>query len=434
MNLMNVIERVGLFISIGLIAFILGQAVAFFELPSSKFMRGAFSAVEAIQMGWEDFSDDDESQQRDTAPRVVTHDLAKMAAGLTLLVEAGERTVKLITHDGEVRHVWTMPWEDIVAEGWPSTSGGGVPLTRRIVYPRGAHLYPNGDLLIVIQARGRTPYGLALAKLDINSKLIWTYNRWAHHDISVADDGRIYTLSNELETEGSSTIEALKTLDYEIMIETPLIDDNIVVLSPEGEELSNLSLIETLARSEFVPLLALAPRDEQGDYLHTNSIQIVTDTLAAQIPFAKPGNVLVSIRTLHALLLVDLEEEAVTWVATGQWRYQHDANFLSNGNILFFDNIGDVTHTGGASRIVEYAPTSDQIVWEYLGTREHPMNSRELGELQKLSNGNVLVSESNSGRLFEVTPDKEIVWEYFGGDARDAKRIPFEQVPLQLSD
>jgi hypothetical protein len=439
MNITDVIQRVGLVISIGLIAFILGQAVAFFELPSSKFMREAFFAIEAIQMGWEDFGDDHETQQRDTTPRVVTHDLAKMGAGLTLLIETGERTlgtasVNLVTHDGEVRHTWTVPWEDIAAVGWPDTAGGGVPMSRRTVYPRSTHLYPNGDLLLLMHARGRTPFGVSLAKLDINSKLVWTYNRWAHHDISVADDGRIYTMSHELKTEGSPAIDALQTLDYDIMVRTPFIDDTIVVLSPEGEELASLSLVEALASSEFVPLLGVAPLDDQGDHLHANSIQVVTEALADQIPFAKPGNVLISVRTLHALLLVDLEEETVTWVATGQWRYQHDANFLSNGNILFLDNIGDVTHTGGASRVIEYAPTSGEIVWEYHGTDEYPMNSRELGELQKISNGNVLVSETLSGRLVEVTPDKEVVWEYFGREVMDAERIPFERVPAQFSE
>jgi len=436
---MNVIQRIGLAISIALIAFILGQAVAFFELPSSKFMREAFFAIEAIQMGWEDFGGDDETQKRDTTPRVVTHDLAKMAAGLTLLIETGERdlqtsSINLVTHDGEVRHTWTVPWEDIAAVGWPETAGGGVPMSRQTVYPRSTHLYANGDLLLLMHARGRTPFGVSLVKLDIDSKLIWTYNRWAHHDLSVADDGRIYTMSHELKTEGSPAIDALKTLDYDIMVTTPFIDDTIVVLSPEGEEIASLSLVEALASSEFVPLLGVAPLDYQGDHLHANSIQVVTDALAEQIPFAKPGNVLVSTRTLHALLLVDMEEETVTWVATGGWRYQHDANFLSNGNLLFLDNIGDVTHTGGASRVIEYAPATGEIVWEYLGTDEYPMNSRELGELQKLSNGNVLVSETLSGRLVEVTPDKEVVWEYFGREVMDAERIPFERVPAQFSE
>jgi len=424
--------------SIALIAFIFGQAVAFFELPGSKFMREAFLAVEAIQMGWEDFGDDDETGQTDIAPRVVTHDLAKMGAGLTLLIETGERSlhtasINLVAHDGEVRHTWTVPWEDIAAVGWPETAGGGLPMSRKTVYPRSSHLYPNGDLLLLMHARGRTPFGVSLAKLDINSELIWTYNRWAHHDIDVADDGRIYTMSHELKTEGSPAIDAVKTLDYDIMVKTPFIDDTIVVLSPEGEELASVSLVEALASSEFVPLLGVAPLDDQGDHLHANSIQVVSETLAEKIPFAKPGNVLISTRTLHALLLVDIEEETVTWVATGGWRYQHDANFLSNGNILFLDNIGDVTHTGGASRVVEYDPASDEIVWEYLGTDEFPMNTRELGELQKLSNGNVLVSETLSGRLVEVTPDKEVVWEYFGKEVMDAERIPFEQVPAQFA-
>jgi hypothetical protein len=34
------------------------------------------------------------------------------------------------------------------------------------------------------------------------------------------------------------------------------------------------------------------------------------------------------------------------------------------------------------------------------------------GTGQRLPNGNTLITESDNGRAFEVTKDKEIVWEY----------------------
>ena len=38
------------------------------------------------------------------------------------------------------------------------------------------------------------------------------------------------------------------------------------------------------------------------------------------------------------------------------------------------------------------------------------------GAAQALPNGNVLVTESTKGRVFEVTRDGEIVWEFWNPD------------------
>lgn len=431
------VERVGLVTCVALITFLLGQAVAYFQLPTSQFVGNAFSAFEAVKAGWEDFGVDDEVQARASVSEAVIHDSSLMGEGYTLVIETGERSlftaaINLVAPDGEVKHSWTVPWEDIEAVGWPDTAGGGVPMSRQIVYPRSVHMYPNGDLLLIMHARGRTPFGVGMAKLDADSNLVWFNNRWAHHDSSVGDDGNIYTLGHELRLETTPTIEMMKSLNYDIHVDAPYIDDTILILSAEGEELLELSLTEALGSSEFVPVFAIAPPDEQGDHLHANSIQVVTNELADQIPFANAGDVLISVRTLHALLLVDMETQKVSWVGTGSWRYQHDANFLANGNILFFDNIGGTTHTGGGSRALELNPVTGEIVWQYEGTEEMPMLTRELGEIQKVDNGNVLITETLSGRVLEVTPDKEVVWEYFSQELIDAERIPFDRMPARF--
>ena len=35
-----------------------------------------------------------------------------------------------------------------------------------------------------------------------------------------------------------------------------------------------------------------------------------------------------------------------------------------------------------------------------------------MGTAQRLENGNTLISEDTTGRILEVTPDKETVWHY----------------------
>jgi len=47
-----------------------------------------------------------------------------------------------------------------------------------------------------------------------------------------------------------------------------------------------------------------------------------------------------------------------------------------------------------------------------------------MGTHQRLINGNILITESVAGRVFEATPDGEVVWEYvLAYDAEDAALI-----------
>ena len=69
---------------------------------------------------------------------------------------------------------------------------------------------------------------------------------------------------------------------------------------------------------------------------------------------------------------------------------------LADGHIL-------AAHEGeGAVR--EYDPTG-KVVWEYTGVEN-------CGEALRLANGNTLISCATQKRLIEVTPAKEIVWEF----------------------
>jgi hypothetical protein len=75
------------------------------------------------------------------------------------------------------------------------------------------------------------------------------------------------------------------------------------------------------------------------------------------------------------------------------------------GNILVFDNGRDK----GTSFALEIAPDTKEVVWAYDVGEE--FYSGAAGTLQRLPNGNTLISEDVPGRNFEVTPAGEIVWE-----------------------
>ena len=95
----------------------------------------------------------------------------------------------------------------------------------------------------------------------------------------------------------------------------------------------------------------------------------------------------------------------------GPWRAQHDPRFLENGNMLLFDNRGNLGE-GGRSRILEFDPQTAGIIWSYYGKPDDKFSSDARGMSQRLPNGNTLITESNPGRIFEVTPDGTTVWEF----------------------
>jgi hypothetical protein len=100
------------------------------------------------------------------------------------------------------------------------------------------------------------------------------------------------------------------------------------------------------------------------------------------------------------------------------------------GNILVFDN-GGVAGYGALlpglpgtypatyrdySRVIEFNPLTFKVVWEYqckkTGKNGRKFYSRLISGAQRLENGNTLITEGGTGRVFEVSPKGEIVWEY----------------------
>ncbi len=65
-----------------------------------------------------------------------------------------------------------------------------------------------------------------------------------------------------------------------------------------------------------------------------------------------------------------------------------------------------------ASRVLEVDPTTNTIVWEYRDTPPYNFFSPTISGVRRLPNGNTLITEGNFGRMFQVTPDKQVVWEY----------------------
>lgn len=328
--------------------------------------------------------------------------------GVTLYTSGDQAAAYLLDMDGKVLHSWKRPYSTV----WTRQPGGVQnPLPDSHVYFRKAHVFPNGDLLALYEASGDTPYGYGLVKLDRDSNVIWSYMGHAHHQFDTAPDGRIYVLTHELLDD---------EIDYFAHLARPRLEDFLVILSPEGKELKKIRLLPRVADSPFRQMLYTISGFALEDPLHANTVKYIDAGAARNFAFGEEGQVLLSFREMHSIAVIDPDTEEVTWATRGPWIGQHDPDILPNGNILLFDNFGNNRRPEGVSRVIEFNPMNMEIVWEYAGTAKDPLDSNIRSDQQRLANGNTLITESNGGRIVEVTPEGEIVWEFVnpvrGGD------------------
>lgn len=384
------------------LAFLGGAAVVLTGVPPARFLKDAHAAALALHdslTGYQDIYQTDLWNPARTPARGTTiHDPERAADGLTLYTSGHAAKAMLVAMDGRVVHEWSLPFSRV----WDESAVVRAPKPDSHIYMRKAHLFPNGDLLAVYVGAGDSPWGYGLVRLNRDSEVVWKYLEQTHHDVAVGPDGRVYALTHEIRQNESE--------DY-AHLTPPRIDDFLVELSPEGKELRKISLLDAFARSPWGRMLDRLPPGSYGDPLHTNAVDVIDAGTARAFPFAEPGQVLLSMREPGAIGILDLDAERFVWATNGPWVGQHDPDMLANGNILLFDNNGRFG-PGGSSRVIEFDPATMEIVWRYQGSEETPFESALRAAQQRLPNGNTLITESDGGRLLEVEPGGEIVWEY----------------------
>jgi len=153
------------------------------------------------------------------------------------------------------------------------------------------------------------------------------------------------------------------------------------------------------------------PRN-QADWTHTNTVQVLPETSASRDPRFRAGNIIISHRELDLAAVIDRGTGEIVWTwGVGTMDRQHATIMLPNGRILAFDN----GTSRGYSRILEVEPITGEVIWSYKGTEKFPFLAQALSNAQRLPGGNTFIcsgSKPDHGRLFEVTPQGEIVWEF----------------------
>jgi Arylsulfotransferase (ASST) len=163
-----------------------------------------------------------------------------------------------------------------------------------------------------------------------------------------------------------------------------------------------------------------------------------------------PDNILISSRKANTIALIDRSSANIVWRLgpyfeadpgaehqrinshglprpLDQISGQHNPHFIAErlpgaGNLLVFDNQGGAGYPPAplgiyaGSRVLEIDPVTKHIVWQYTaedsGRPPWTFFSSFVSNAQRLPNGNTLITEGMHGRIFQVTPSGQVVWEY----------------------
>ena len=310
--------------------------------------------------------------------------------GYTLFTPMLGTDVYLIDMRGNVVHRWAMPYR-------PAAYG---------------YLLEDGNLLYA----GRTGQGPLkgggsggiVIEVDWKGNRLWEYEEPSlHHDFSRMANGNTMVLGWEA---------APKVVARRIRGGTPgtehengTLCDYFREVTPRGQVVWEWHSYEHLDPKED-PICPLENREEWG---HANACRVLDD-----------GNVLTSFRRLNTVAIIDKASGEFAWKwGAKELGHQHDPNPLENGNILIFDNRWhSLQGTYPRSRVLEVDPKTNETPWQYETRPGWEFFSSYISGAQRLPNGNTLICEGMTGRLFEVTVLGEIVWEYtnpfFGEDER----------------
>jgi hypothetical protein len=170
------------------------------------------------------------------------------------------------------------------------------------------------------------------------------------------------------------------------------------------------------------------------DITHINSVQEIPPNhwFEAGDRRFTPGHLLISARNLSSVYIIDRNSGEVVWKYDHELDHQHEALMIGpdlpgSGNIQLYNNGYKNRFAYRQSSIIEIEPARGTKVWEY---RAEGFYSPVGGVEQQLPNGNVLIVSRSGKRVFEVTRDGSIVWQWAPPfQPKRSRRYPYDHTP-----
>jgi len=431
----NLTSFIVFLVSGAILAFLAGISTAVLNLPPTALIQDAKNTAEELIRGpW--FRDPRWMPRRYEGVGLVTHDPERSWAGLTVMqgmFDEGARA-RVYDADGTLLREWSLDFQAIWPDPVHIVPEKNIPRTSAEYHTQGIALEEDGSVLVNFAERGTV-------RLDPCGDVVWTVDQMTHHSITKNPDGTYWipnkrdpaTIAPEYMLPGAS-VEAIMNSDN-------FYADSALLIDPEGRILEDIPILEPtvdwlVEHQEFDIIHGLNP--EELDPIHLNDIEVITPELSTYISGSEPGDLLLSMRNLDALAVLNKSSGKIVWMQHGPWLGQHDPDIAPDGTITIFDNGFDRRMPGRdfeGARVLRFDPAVGLAETVYPKTDDQRFFSFIMGTHQVLPNGNILITESTSGRVFEITPDGETVWSmvFVVGDRtaaliEEARRYPLNYV------
>ncbi|MFL2541930.1 MAG: aryl-sulfate sulfotransferase [Candidatus Latescibacterota bacterium] len=297
---------------------------------------------------------------------------------------------------------------------------------------------------------------------DPRSKARWMARQ--HHDYQREGNPVGYYVPDmsPLVSGGNTLMLSHKDLINTEISEKRLIDDTIIEVTWDGkvvwewvfsEHFAEMGFGEEAKNAMYRNPNIVPASGGIGDWMHINSLSTLGPNKWHDDGDERfhPDNLIWSSRQANIFAITDKKSGKIVWrigpdydtspelKKLGWIVGQHHPHMIprglpGEGNILVFDNGGwagygapnPASPTGhnnarrDYSRVLEFDPVTLKIVWQYSAVEAgfppvveaHRFYSGFISSVQRLPNGNTLITEGTDGRLIEVTREHEIVWEY----------------------
>lgn len=183
-------------------------------------------------------------------------------------------------------------------------------------------------------------------------------------------------------------------------------------------------------------LTGFSSDETEREFLHMNAVSYIPENdYEKVIPAFKKGNLLLSFCSYNDsivsfIAIADPESYRILWTYSDPAHRQiHTPTVLGNGHLLYYAN-SSCKKDHDSSYVAEIDPINKSISWYYTENFSDPKPRCAHGSCQRLPNGNTLISNI-SGYIYEVAPNKKIVWQWQTNDTKHLYRAylyPEEQL------
>ncbi len=325
------------------------------------------------------------------------HSPAQSFKGYTLVTPIGADFTVLLDMDGRIVRRWHQPGFRVFTARLLPTGSLLSLCSDAALPPPPQATFTDPPPRFAQHIRRLGGNATQLRELDADGNLLWEYrNEAIHHDFVRSSTGTTWVAEwVELPESVARRVRGGARRRGERF--PPMLSDNLAEIAPDGSVLRRVELWSLLDPVRD----AICPLETRWEWTHLNSLALNA-----------AGELLVSCRNNSLVAILDSPGVQLRWKLSSPTVYhQHHATWLDNGNVQVFDN---GMHRIGTpfSRVVEIDPATSAVAWEYTGDPPEQFFSGHISSAERLPNGNVLVCEGTSARIFEITRRGETVWEW----------------------